>query len=219
MMLNINITFKKDGTAHPWFYDEQGRRVRTRFMNWWEVNQQRDQVQRVKSMGEYGLQLIRDRVAKGIGADDAPMPPLSGRNFAVFERQGNVRVFVRREYRGYQGEKQRRGLKPIRDLRGTGEYGGGHMLDAIRINYLDDRRCEFGITTLPQRQKARNNERIHPWWGWSPSDVQKMAVKAQEMFKLTAEQVAASLGFTAAMNLASNRIFASRVRSVFRRAA
>ena len=113
-------------------------------------------------IAQYGIQLIRERVSRGIGSDDAPMPGLKVR----VSRSGN-------RY-GYAIQKARKGLGNTRNLYGTGQQGG-HMLDAIRVTYVDDKRASIDITTRSGRQKARANEQRTPWYGWSRNDSRKLA--------------------------------------------
>lgn len=119
----------------------------------------REQMTRIAN---YGISLIRARVAQGIGSDDTPMPPLQ------------VKVSRSGKRYGYAVIKQRRGLGTMRNLYGLGT--DGHMLDGIRVTYADDQRANIDITTRAGRTKALANERRAPWYSWSPSDIEKLSV-------------------------------------------
>jgi len=116
--------------------------------------------QQMARIANYGIGLIRARVAQGIGSDDSPMPPLQ------------VKVSRSGKRYGYAVIKQRRGLGTTRNLYGLG--ADGHMLDGIRVTYSDDQRASIDITTRAGRTKALANEQRAPWYGWSPSDMEKL---------------------------------------------
>lgn len=116
------------------------------------------------SLGRFAIQTIRERVSRGIGSDDAPMPPLSGRGSAV-TRDGK---FLRQRP-GYREQKQRAGGRPIRDLYGKGDQGG-HMLDNFTVREATTTSVRMDITSRSARVKARANERRSPWFGFSERD-------------------------------------------------
>jgi hypothetical protein len=111
-------------------------------------------------LGDFAIKTIRERVARGLGSSDQPMPPLTKR-YAI------------------QKSKLRLGNK--RNLMGTGEQGG-HMLDALRVTYVDQRSCKIDITTRDARMKARANEQRSPWIGFSPSDRAKILSEFKRLF-------------------------------------
>ncbi len=176
----ITIKTWKDGRQVARFRDNQGL-VRTSAgpVNWVRADQ-------VKQLADYGVVLQIEQARAGIGSDGQPMPPLKGGGHAVFVAAVNGRArFARKTYAEW---KSAHGLQPVRDLYGPGK--GGHMLDDIRINYLDDRGATIAITSQSSRDKARGNERIAPWWGWTTDSVRKLTSAAAEIFQTgTAEHL------------------------------
>jgi hypothetical protein len=136
------------------------------------------------------------------------MPPLKSRTWAKVQADGTIKTGNRPSYANF---KIRVGLKPIRDLRGPG--AGGHMLDAIRINYLDDKRAGFSITTEPSRTKAKANEKRAPWWGWSAASVAALGKFAGDIYQTGLVDYLVSVG------LSSANVVAGAGRRILRRAA
>lgn len=203
----ITIKTWKDGRQVARFRDNQGL-VRTRVgqVNWTRAEQ-------IKQLAEYGIALQVGQARAGIGSDGQAMPGLKGGSQSVFvARIGGRATFARKTYADW---KAAHGLQPIRDLYGEGL--GGHMLDDIRINYLDDRKATIAITSTKSRQKARANEQIAPWWGWSPESVAKMSNLAAELFGTgPAEQMfAVGIIGASALAFAKGRV----LRGAARRAA
>lgn len=191
-MLQIKITKKKDGREVAWFRDTKGR-VRTSAgpVNWTRAELMRE-------VGELGIQLQLEQVAAGLGSDGTPMPALKGSGRTLFvARVGGQARFERRTY---ADEKVKLGLRPIRDLRGPGR-GGHHMLDDIRVNYLDDKKFSFAITSKLGRDKARGNEKRAPWWGWSPASMQKLIAKAGAVFPQGLAERLVAMGLMSANEL------------------
>ncbi len=202
----ITITKRKNGQAVASFRDDAGRRVRTstRVIGGGWVR-----AEMVKDLADYGIALQLGQCAAGLGSDGAPMPGLKNGGRAVFAGRVNGRAtFVRQ---GYPAAKVKLGLQPIRDLRGPGI--GGHMLDDVRINYLDDTKATFAITTRMGRTKALANEQRAQWWGWSPASYVLLIIRAAEIFNAGTADYLVSLGLIAANQVAGLR------RSVLRRAA
>lgn len=188
----ITVKPYKDGRLVASFRDDQGRRVRTREgveSNWTRVEQ-------IKQLAEYGIQLQKDQCAKGIGSDGAPMPPLKPRVQFAGRTNGKVSFIA--------------GGKTLRNLYGPGI--DGHMLDDIRINYLDDKRASYAITRRSSRIKALANEQKAPWWGWSPESVEKLQGMASELFETGVAEYLFSMGLIGASALAqaNKRSFFSR---------
>jgi hypothetical protein len=180
----IKITTWKDGRQVARFRDNQGL-VRTRVgpLDWTRAEQ-------VKQLADYGIALQVAQARAGLGANGQPMPALKGSTRAVFAARVNNRaVFARKTY---ADRKAAAGLQPIRDLYAFGK--GGHMLDDIRINYLDDRRATIAITNKSSRDKARGNERHAQWWGWSPASYGKLRDLAFQLFPVSMAQRLAELG-------------------------
>ncbi|HEY2014647.1 MAG TPA: hypothetical protein VGH38_14150 [Bryobacteraceae bacterium] len=166
----IKVTKRKDGREVAWFRDTQGRVGTSKGMifsgslaataqRWVTADQ-------LRQLAEYGIQLQKEQCAAGLGSDGSPMPPLKQAKLSFGSRSGKVVQFNR---------------KTLRDLYGKGD-DHGHMLDAIRINYLDDKQATIAITDTRNRQKAKGNEMRSPWWGWSPLSVQKLTARAAEIF-------------------------------------
>jgi hypothetical protein len=173
----ITIKTRKDGRQVARFRDNQGL-VRTapsmqgNAGSWVRAEQ-------VKQLADYGIVLQVAQARAGIASDGQAMPPLKGGSRAVFVAAVNGRArFTRKTYGDW---KAAHGLQPIRDLYGAGK--GGHMLDDIRINYLDDRQSTIAITSKVSRDKARANEQRAPWWGWSTDSVRKLTAAAAEIFQ------------------------------------
>lgn len=98
----------------------------------------------LRELGDVALDSIKGRVARGVGVDDAPMPPLQT---------------------GYARAKQRRGLRSIRDLRFTGA-----MLDNLTVRSSTDDQVTIALTSEPERVKGFRNQLIAEWLGLSSSD-------------------------------------------------
>lgn len=171
----ITVRQLKDGRPVARFRDAKGL-VRTRV----GINEDGGFVraEQVKKVADYGITLQIAQARAGLGSNGLPLPPLkeSGRSLFVARENGRVR-FARKTY---ASRKSAKGLQPVRDLYGFGN--GGHMLDAIRVNYLDDKRATIAITSKVSRDKARGNERRTPWWGWSPASIAKLRQRSAEIF-------------------------------------
>jgi hypothetical protein len=242
-MIKLKVTTKKDGTEVAWYKDFLGRRVRismraqTGGLDW-------NRTREMMGLGLYWIQLMLDRTKDGIGSDDAPMAALGfGKQKQRYSKSGR-RMVNYGSKQSYAAFKMRVGLQPIRDLRGVGgvvksvDSGGskryrrsgtvasraltrgrGHMLDDIRVIYADDTRCQIGISNSASRVKGLANEQRAPWWGCSPSDVQKMFTEMARVMKMTLYDLAASIGITGAAQLLDARKWVGRVQSLGRRAA
>jgi len=138
-------------------------------------------------LGRVAVQVVKNRVARGVGSDDSPMKPLSGRTSAV-RKDGR---FVRQRA-GYSDWKAAHGLKSIRDLWGPG-LNGGHMLDNFTVRYADERQVRMDITSRWGRIKARANERRSPWFGFSAQDTVAIYGVARVMFKGIVVDIAAKI--------------------------
>jgi hypothetical protein len=190
----FKITKKKDGREVAWFRDTQGR-VRTgagmTATSWTRAEQ-------IKQLADYGIVLQIAQARAGLGANGSPMPPLKGSTHAVFVASVNGRArFTRKTYADW---KAAHGLQPIRDLYGAGK--GGHMLEDIRINYLDDKRATVAITSKLGRDKARGNEKRAAWWGWSPDSIRKMREVSAQIFHTGAAERLFELGLIGVSALA-----------------
>lgn len=125
----------------------------------------------MQSLGQLGIDLIRGRVARGVGSDDQSMKPLN-------------RFYVRR--------KARAGLPAVRNLRGPGR--GPHMLDDLSVRLAVRNMVRVDITTRLSRIKAAANEKKSPWYGWSPRDASVILSAAQEMARGNIREVTAERG-------------------------
>lgn len=198
----ITIKMRKDGKEVARFRDTQGL-VRTSAgpVNWVKASD-------IKNLAEYGIQLQREQALSQIGSDGSPMPALKGGGGkAIFLARVNGKA--RFQYQGYAQWKSKHGLNPVRDLYGPGK--DGHMLEDIRINYLDDKRAQISITRLPSRQKALANEKRAPWWGWSPDSMGKLAQRAGELFPQSVADVLFTYGVIGANAVASAGKFFRRI--------
>ena len=154
--------------------------------------------EQVKAVAQYGIELQLAQCAAGLGSDGTPMPPLKGSGVAVFGARVNGRVVFQRQ--AYAQAKVKLGLQPIRDLRGPGK--DGHMLDDVRINYLDNKQATISITTRASRVKALANEQRAPWWGWSPASVHFLTQYAAQVYGQGTLDYLMSLGLAGASMLA-----------------
>lgn len=192
----ITVKLWKDGRQVARFRDNQGL-VRTspslqgNAAGWVRAEQ-------IKQLANYGIVLQIEQARAGLGSSGAPMPPLRGGSRAVFVASVNGRrQFTRKTYADW---KAAHGLQPVRDLYGPGK--SGHMLDDIRVNYLDDRKATIAITNKVSRDKARGNEKRAPWWGWSPASMGKMRQLSGELFGAGVAERLVDLGLIGASALA-----------------
>lgn len=105
-----------------------------------------------------GLKSVKDRVQKGIGANDAPMPPLK---------------------RGYAIHKTKLGKGNRRNLTLTGA-----MLDNLTVRSATDREAKISLTKRLERLKALANQQKAPWLGWSPNDARNVTARAAQIFRV-----------------------------------
>lgn len=128
--------------------------------------------QAMARIGFAGVTAIRQRLQAGLGPADLPAKPLTKR---------------------YKAYKLKRGLKPIRDLFGTGEAFGnqltratkrrktgrrfvGHMLDNFTVRTVTENQARLGTSTFAARVKAWANQQREPWMVLSPRN--RTAVRA-----------------------------------------
>lgn len=125
-------------------------------------------------LGNAALESIRERVAKARNVQDAPAAPLKS------ERWKRI--------------KKAKGLKPIRDLRGTGmmwpEKGGkrkpklkpvGHLMDQIAVRKVSDNRAHIlEPSTRAGRMKARAAAN-RAMLGFSPFNRRVIIARAQDI--------------------------------------
>jgi hypothetical protein len=193
-MPQIKITTRKDGRQVARFRDNQGLvRTSTGPVNWTTAD-------KIKQLADYGIALQVAQARAGLGSDGQQMGPLKSKTWAKKQADG---TWLRGDRPAYAQAKTKLGLNPIRDLYGRGY--GGHMLDSIRVNYLDDKKAGFAITTKVSRDKARANENRSPWWGWSPDSVGKIAAMAAEIFQTGVAEHLFSMGLIGANALAESK--------------
>jgi hypothetical protein len=132
--------------------------------------------QQMALLGTEGLNSVRERVMAGKGADDAPMPKLSGKAYPVRNKNG---TYVRKGP-PYADWKSKHGLNPIRDLVGPGI--GGHMLDNLSVRYADASSAKIALTSRSARIKALANEKRAAWLWWSQNDQKRILGRAQQVF-------------------------------------
>lgn len=125
--------------------------------------------QAMYGLGQFGIKLIKNRVSKSIGSDDNPMPALKTR----LRRDGSER-------RGYKQIKQRAGLNPFRDL--TGLNKNDHMLQNLSVRFANEDSVRMDFTKRSARMKARANEKLAPWFGWSVQDLIKLKAESRSIF-------------------------------------
>jgi hypothetical protein len=126
-------------------------------------------------LGQVALDSVKQRVSEGRGPNDGPALPLG---------------------RGYASFKSRMGLKPIRDLRGTGGAvllkagrrrkadklsAKGHMLDNLTLRTVSDNHARAAFTTEAMLIKARANQRREPFMVFSPRDNAAVKEAAQRL--------------------------------------
>lgn len=114
-------------------------------------------------LGNAGAQVVKDRTARGIGSDDAPMPGLK---------------------KGYAIQKSKAGHGNRRNLRFTGD-----MIDNLACRYADERQAKINFSTRHARQAAQANERRTPFIQWSGQDVAILVRAAETIFKANVEDL------------------------------
>lgn len=129
------------------------------------------------SLGNFAVDVIKDRVSRGIGSDDAPMPALKIARRKRWSKKQNRWVEYSQQDSGYGKVKRLAGRQPIRDLTFT-----GGMLNDFSVRSVSASEVRMDITTQESRMKARVNEIRAPWFGWSPADMVKLIGKARELF-------------------------------------
>lgn len=137
----------------------------------------------MKKLGDFAIETVKARVRAGIGSDDGQLPLLSAKKSAVY-RDGK---FLRQRV-AYAEWKAKHGLKPIRDMVGTGQKGG-HMLDNLSVRIATENLMRASFTQNDARKKARANERRTPFLGFSPKDEEKIVEYARQIFKAQVQSI------------------------------
>lgn len=133
------------------------------------------------ALGRVAEKSVEARVARGLGANDAPMPPLSKKQHPIFikDKETGTRRFVRMSAdRGYGALKLRRLGTDLRNLNYSGK-----LMQSFRVVYADERKVVLDVSTKLERIKARVNERLAPWYGFSRNDERNVFAAARTMFK------------------------------------
>ena len=143
----------------------------------------------MQRLGEVGLKSVIDRTKKGIGSDDAQMPPLKLGKVLQFAGRQNGRVQFKNI--GYPGWKAAHGLQPIRDLVGAGV--GGHMLDNPSVRQATETSVKMAFTSRLARQKALTNEKRSPFFSFSDADQRNIIEYAEQLFRAQVEVIAQAI--------------------------
>lgn len=130
------------------------------------------------ALGQFAVSAIKERVSRGTGSDDAPMPALqSGKKRQRWSQKQQRWVEYGEPAFGYRTWKARLGLPGIRNLALTGK-----MLSDFSVRSVSAQEVRMDITTTESRMKARTNEIRAPWFGWSSQDMAKIWARAGQMF-------------------------------------
>ena len=150
------------------------------------------------ALGNAALASIKTRVGRAIGPDDQPAPPLKHSFRIKRDKDGNIIDKIPLGYSRWGRIKKSRGLKPIRDLHGTGtmstyqiaSFRGrtlkkrsriknvGHLMDQLTVRKVGDNKAVITEpTTDAGRMKARGNRSM---LGFSPFNTQEI-VKAAKL--------------------------------------
>ncbi len=143
------------------------------------------------ALAQVGVNSIKARLAKGIGSDDTPMPPLKNKKGKAYGKMWKGRwIEFGPETPGYADMKG----TTLRTLRGAGVgwTGAGakrkrrksetHMLDDLRVTSASPTQARIDITKQDSRIKARRNEQRAPWFGFSGRDVRNMLEAARKIW-------------------------------------
>jgi hypothetical protein len=183
-MIRVKVTTDaKTGQLVQHFKTKSGAKFRV-------LGQLTPRVNDMRLLGEFAVAIIKGRVSKGIGSDDAPMKPLS-----MFQRSR----WSKKQQRYVKYGNPINPGKDHRDLRGPGADGfgpwaKGHMLDAFSVRSVSEREVRMDITTAWARGKARVNEIRSPWFGWSVNDLKNLTVAAESIFHQKITDIAVMLG-------------------------
>lgn len=137
----------------------------------------------MERLGNFALDTVIKRTKSGIGSNDTPFPPLSGKTSPI-KHNGK---FARQRI-GYAGWKAAHGLNAVRDMVGTGKEGG-HMLDNPSVRLATEDMVRMAFTSRSARSKALANEKRTPFFSFSPSDEAKIMQYAAQMFKAQVQAI------------------------------
>lgn len=152
--------------------------------------------QEMYRLGQAAKTVVISRVSKAIGANDQPAPPLKQTRRKRWSKSQNKWIEYGEPTRGWAKIKIKYGLRPVRDLRGTGlmwpenRKGGkrkprlknvGHLLDQIMVRRVGETIVKIEEpTTRAGRIKARAHRDMLLF---SPRDKQKIATLADVMLQ------------------------------------
>ena len=109
----------------------------------------------METIGGTTVTAVIGRLAEGRDKFDAPMPPLK---------------------KNYRTAKQRRGRKPIRDWRFS-----GNMLNSLGVLDVRENHVRVGFRGATPQRKAAINQARAPGMGLSPSDAGKLDDRVDEV--------------------------------------
>ena len=139
-------------------------------------------------LGNYGVQVIKDRVSRGIGSNDAPMSALKLSRKKRWSQKHQKWVEYGEPDQGYAKIKRAAGQPAIRNLMLTGK-----MLGDFSVRSVSASEVRMDITTNESRMKARTNEIRAPWWGWSAGDLVKLVKRSRELFGDMVQDIGATM--------------------------
>jgi hypothetical protein len=141
-------------------------------------------VKQMHALAQLGVDLIKERVSRGVGSSDTAMPGLK-RHYAI--------------------RKTRAGAGNRRNLRLTGA-----MLDNLTVRSVSASQARMDITSARERIKARANEKRAPWFGWSARDLAALAKAGEQLFRLNVADM--GLGKVTRGRFGQSTVFLSSIR-------
>lgn len=115
------------------------------------------------NIGNTLLKSIKERIKKGIDANDAPAKPLKG---------------AKRNYIPYDRQKTQKGLQPIRDW----TYSG-HLLRAMKVVSANENRFVIGFIDDRSDKIAHLNNHGTRMFGISPNDQEHLKTAVSDAFR------------------------------------
>jgi hypothetical protein len=109
-------------------------------------------------IGTVGLAAVKNRLAAGLGPNDAPAKPLTKR------------------YAIYKSKVLRR--RAIRDLSLT-----GNLLRNLTLRTVSEKAAKASLTSRKERIKGQAAERIEPWLVFSPANNRAVMEAARRIFR------------------------------------
>jgi hypothetical protein len=115
------------------------------------------------NIGNTLLKSIKERIKRGIDANDAPAKPLKG---------------AKRNYIPYDRQKTQKGLQPIRDW----TYSG-HLLRAMKVVSANENRFVIGFIDDRSDKIAHLNNHGTRMFGISPNDQTNLKTAVSDAFR------------------------------------